>query len=106
MADAKSVKVERSALQNIRSLDKAAYCLQIELSEQTDPFYLRMWRNSYIALLTSYRPQKFLYDSFYKFLNTNLWMNRPCWIFKVYSDSYENRHIACELDFLQKSSLE
>ena len=42
MADAKSVKVERSAFQNILSLDKTAYCLQIELSEQTNQFCLRM----------------------------------------------------------------
>ena len=33
-------------------------------------------------------------------------MNGPCWILKAYSDSNENRHRACELDFLQKSSLE
>ena len=60
-ADVKTVKVTRIALQNMLSSNHTAYCLHIELSEQTDPLCLRIKRHSYITLLASYRPQKFLY---------------------------------------------
>ena len=82
-ADAKTVEVERIALQNILSLDQTAYCLQIELSEQTDPFCLRNWNVTPLLQNTADLVSAIVLRNFYttgfiyKLSNTDLKISRP-----------------------------